>query len=135
MHEKFDTIDFCEDPHCLSQRIVRPHLVQPHIPAHDLVKLRRVVHIRDFGKTYRNAKDALERARGLLEGIVQYRPAPVDDDDDDDDGEDDQPPNSISVTPSALTCGGCEKVVSQPCWYCVHCSSWWLLECFIIFMT
>ncbi|KAJ7597218.1 hypothetical protein C8J56DRAFT_1021519 [Mycena floridula] len=107
--EKFDTIDFCEHPECLSKKIVRPHLRQPHLPSHDLFKTRRMVHIRHFGKTYRDAKAALQRARSLLAQLDRDR-------------------NSESEVESPQTakaqCSGCHEHVSlsPPCWFCVHCS-------------
>ncbi|KAJ7584970.1 hypothetical protein C8J56DRAFT_139201 [Mycena floridula] len=108
--DKFDTIDFCEHPGCLSQRIVRPHLAQPHLPSHDLLKVRRVVHIRQFGKTYRDAKDALQRARSLLASASQTNQPEGNTSDSDED--------MNEVTPA---CGACKLPVSQPCWFCVHC--------------
>ncbi|KAJ7584946.1 hypothetical protein C8J56DRAFT_1053351 [Mycena floridula] len=106
--DKFDTIDFCEHPGCLSQWIVCPHLAQPHLPSHDLLKIRRVVHIRQFGKTYRDAKDALQQARSLLAFASQTNQQEGDSSDSDEDM-------------NEVTCGACKVLVSQPCWFCVHC--------------
>lgn len=127
MQEKFDTIDFCENQGCLSQSVVRDHLLQPHLPSHDLVKFRRVVHIMYLGKAYRDAKDALQRARALFAGapVTVHQRKHVDDEDSDDSHSD---PSSGCNTPNTirLTCSGCSQEVSQPCWYCVHCSSSYL---------
>ncbi|KAJ6610468.1 hypothetical protein B0H10DRAFT_411247 [Mycena sp. CBHHK59/15] len=63
MKDTFNTVDFCETPICLTKRVIRDDMQKPHLPHHDLMKVRRVVHTRQFGKTYRDAKAALEQAR------------------------------------------------------------------------
>jgi hypothetical protein len=121
MHDKFDTIDFCEG-HGEAAMVVRAHLSQPHLPSHEFVKFRRVVHIRECGKAYKDAKDAVDRARRMLDAEMLAaangtRKPNVD--------EDNESPGC--QTPGYLTCGGCRQVVSQPCWFCVQCTGMFLL--------
>ncbi|KAJ6536683.1 hypothetical protein DFH09DRAFT_1324429 [Mycena vulgaris] len=103
MKDTFNTIDFCESPGCMLQPVTGDDLERPHVPAsHDLFKVRRVVHVRQFGKTYRDAKEALRKARSFFE--------------EPDDGEEGPP----SPRPE-LVCAECNKPVEQPCWFCVQC--------------
>ncbi|KAJ7057118.1 hypothetical protein C8F01DRAFT_1372414 [Mycena amicta] len=66
MKDSWNTVDFDESPGCMADRVMRDDMQRPHLPHHDLIKLRRVLHIREFGKTFRNAKEALERARAVF---------------------------------------------------------------------
>ncbi|KAJ7846349.1 hypothetical protein B0H14DRAFT_934544 [Mycena olivaceomarginata] len=66
MKDTFNTVDFCSTPDCLTQRVMRDDMQKAHLPHHDLMKVRRVVHTRQFGKTYRDAKEALKYARTLF---------------------------------------------------------------------
>ncbi|KAJ7115464.1 hypothetical protein C8R44DRAFT_880758 [Mycena epipterygia] len=63
MKGTWNTVDFCELPDCITSRVNRDDMQKPHLSHHDLMKVRRVVHIREFGKIYRNAKEALQHAR------------------------------------------------------------------------
>ncbi|KAJ6588495.1 hypothetical protein B0H19DRAFT_978427 [Mycena capillaripes] len=63
MKDTFNTVDFCSTPGCISNRVVRDDMQKAHQPHHDLMKVRRVLHKRQFGKTYREAKEALKRGR------------------------------------------------------------------------
>ncbi|KAJ7481633.1 hypothetical protein FB451DRAFT_1236685 [Mycena latifolia] len=63
MKDTFNTIDLCSTPDCLTQRVMRDDMQRAHLPHHDLMKVRRVVHMRQFGKIYRDAKEALKHAR------------------------------------------------------------------------
>ncbi|KAJ7326377.1 hypothetical protein DFH08DRAFT_941029 [Mycena albidolilacea] len=66
MKDTFNTVDFCSTPGCLTQRVMRDDMQKAHLPHHDLMKVRRVVHTRQFGKTYRDAKEALKHAQTLF---------------------------------------------------------------------
>ncbi|KAK7042365.1 hypothetical protein R3P38DRAFT_2890069 [Favolaschia claudopus] len=66
MKDTFNTLDLCSAPECITERVVRDDMQRPHLPHHDLMKVRRVVHTRFFGKTYRDAKEALKHARTLF---------------------------------------------------------------------
>jgi hypothetical protein len=86
------------------QPVTGDDLERPHVPAsHDLFKVRRVVHVRQFGKTYRDAKEALRKARSFFE--------------EPDDGSEEGP----ASPPPELFCAECKKPVTQPCWFCVQC--------------
>jgi len=103
LEDTFDTVDFCDTPSCTSTKVVPTGMTRPHLPAHDILKLRRVVHVRQFGKTYREAKRALAKARQLF-------PPPSETDADVENPE----------TP-APKCAVCNDPVTQPCWFCVQC--------------
>ncbi|KAJ7925171.1 hypothetical protein B0H13DRAFT_2314677 [Mycena leptocephala] len=103
LEDTFDTVDFCDTPSCTSTKVVPTGMTRPHLPAHDILKLRRVVHVRQFGKTYREAKRALAKARQLF-------PPPSETDADVENPE----------TP-APKCAACDDPVTQPCWFCVQC--------------
>ncbi|KAJ7498476.1 hypothetical protein FB451DRAFT_1016491 [Mycena latifolia] len=101
----FDTVDFHDDPSCISAKVIPTGLTRHHLPTHDILKVRRVVHIRQFGKTYRQAQAALKRAR-------EFFPDP------DDDAE---AAESQKTTLPAPRCAVCRRLAMQPCWYCVNC--------------
>ncbi|KAJ6570836.1 hypothetical protein DFH09DRAFT_1462750 [Mycena vulgaris] len=63
----FNTVDFCETNTCFANRMMRSDMKKPHLPHHDLMKVRRVIHWREFGRTYSNAKEALEHARKFFQ--------------------------------------------------------------------
>jgi len=95
------TVDICSEPECLASTVVlkkRKDLTAPHTPNHSMLKVHRILFSRDTGRAEKNAKDALEVARGVLSDL-KTRGEPM-------------PP-----------CAHCKKTVSQPCWYCVDCTS------------
>ncbi|KAJ6618743.1 hypothetical protein B0H10DRAFT_1794829 [Mycena sp. CBHHK59/15] len=117
LEDTFDTVDFCDTPSCSTVKVaVSDHHVlsqRAHLPTHDVMKLRRVVHLRQFGKTYREAKRALAKARQFFPSV-----------------EDDADANAIekyheSRAPiprdSSPKCAACDIPVTQPCWFCVQC--------------
>ncbi|KAJ7693840.1 hypothetical protein B0H17DRAFT_981213 [Mycena rosella] len=101
----FDTVDFHDDPSCMSAKVVPTGLTRPHLPTHDLLKVRRIVHIRQFGKTYRQAQYALKKAR-------EYFP---------DSEEEAALPDSQKSTVEPPRCAVCRRLATQPCWFCVQC--------------
>ncbi|KAF7297297.1 hypothetical protein MIND_00962900 [Mycena indigotica] len=105
LEDTFDTVDFCDTSDCMSAQVVPSGMTRTHLPTHDILKLRRVVHIRQFGKTYREAKQALTKARQLF-------PSPDQDEDAD--------LRHTGVT-SPPRCASCGLHVAQPCWFCVQC--------------
>ncbi|KAJ7262295.1 hypothetical protein B0H12DRAFT_1105150 [Mycena haematopus] len=109
LEDTFDTVDFCDTPSCMSKKVVPTGMTRPHLPTHDIVKLRRVVHLRQFGKTYRESKRALAKARQLF---------PTTKTDTDVSALEIQ---SAYETPSGPKCAACEDPVTQPCWFCVQC--------------
>lgn len=69
----FDTVEFHDFPkECMTNRITREDLAKAHLPTHDLMKVRRVVHQRQFGKTTREAIEKLAFARRLLSGETNH---------------------------------------------------------------
>ncbi|CAK5278153.1 unnamed protein product [Mycena citricolor] len=91
-NNKWNTIDLHEVEECIAGRVMREDMDKPHLPHHDLLKVRHVLHRRQFGNTYRAAKAAVGQARVLL----------------------------ASSTPPAR-CRLCKQAVVQPCWFCVQC--------------
>src|SRR5882724_13288253 len=67
--DTWNTVDLCEAPGCVAARIEREDLTRPHLPTHDLMKVRRVVHTREFGKADRAARQGLVKARAIFKGI------------------------------------------------------------------
>jgi uncharacterized coiled-coil protein SlyX len=160
MKDTFNTVDFCSTPGCISNRVMREDMQKPHLPHHDLMKVRRVVHTRQFGKTYRDAKEALKQARIVFKSASAATAVPQPDSESDTEDEDGHAPlsskrlsrvptlaisipqgpskglgsgypmSAVSATRSQVPdpissgppCCGCNKPVSQPCWYCVQCA-------------
>ncbi|KAJ7783010.1 hypothetical protein B0H16DRAFT_1495047 [Mycena metata] len=117
LEDTFDTVDFCDTHSCTSVKVVPSGMHRPHLPTHDLVKLRRVVHIREFARTYRQAKRALARARQLF-------PSPVEDEVDilsDYHSSEYHSEYHSNPTSTAPRCAACDIPVTQPCFFCVQC--------------
>ncbi|KAJ6515406.1 hypothetical protein C8R45DRAFT_208195 [Mycena sanguinolenta] len=102
--ETFDTVDFCDHPSCMSVKAVPTGMTRPHLPTHDIFKVRRNLHTKQFGKTYRQAKEALKRAREYFPSDTQDEKA--------------EHKKSALETPR---CAVCRRNVAQPCWFCVQC--------------
>ncbi|KAJ7701822.1 hypothetical protein B0H17DRAFT_1176328 [Mycena rosella] len=105
LEDTFDTVDFCDTHGCTSVKIVPTGMTRPHLPTHDILKLRRVVHLRQFGKMYREAKRALAKARQLF-------PPPEEDAD---------AASSEKHAATSPKCAACNVHVTHPCWFCVQC--------------
>ncbi|KAJ7084934.1 hypothetical protein C8R44DRAFT_894044 [Mycena epipterygia] len=71
MKGTWNTVNFCELPGCITSRVNRDDMQKAHLPHHDLMKVRRVVHICEFGKIYRNAKEALQHARTFFKSSAE----------------------------------------------------------------
>ncbi|KAF7302096.1 hypothetical protein MIND_00776400 [Mycena indigotica] len=97
----FDTVDFCDTLSCTSVKVVPSGLTKAHLPNHDILKVKRVVHIRYFGRTFRDAQAALKRSREFFA-----------------DPSDQEPRKRHKPAPN---CRVCRRTVSQPCWFCVQC--------------
>ncbi|KAF7319371.1 VPS13 domain-containing protein [Mycena chlorophos] len=129
----WDSVDFDESVDCFSERVMRDDLQRPHLPHHDLIKLRRVLHIRDWGKTFRRAREGMERARTIMKAASP----PVEESTVSDASKRmSMAAKRLSVAPkSALAnpektaagtgprCANCAKTLSlaQPSWFCVFC--------------
>lgn len=75
------TVNFCDLPICGEKTITSEmwgvlDQKKPHLPTHDIAKLRNVLHLKDMPSFDRRAQEALERCRSLIENSV--RPASVD---------------------------------------------------------
>lgn len=142
--DTFHTLNLCDSSQCNSATINQPHLQKPHRPTHDVVKVRRVVFTRQFGRMDGDAREALRRCRalfpkhrvaaaGVAKGLsVVTSGIHV--------GKEKDPNSAFSpVTPhtarfsfispqpvaekSGPSCGICKQTVIQPCWFCVKCTS------------
>lgn len=116
------TVDLCSRVDCLEATIGpgrRDDLVLPHLPSHRVVKVRRVIHRhREFGKMYRDAQFALIRLEEALadaDDLVKSRALH--------EGDSQHPRVRMRTLPfyRDLSCVGCKKQVSRPCWYCIEC--------------
>ncbi|KAF7355741.1 hypothetical protein MSAN_01492000 [Mycena sanguinolenta] len=108
LEETFDTVDFCDHPSCMSVKVIPTGMTRPHLPTHDLFKVRRNVHTKEFGKTYRQAQEALKRAREFFPSA------------DSQDAQDQKAEHKKSAL-EAPRCAVCRRAVAQPCWFCVQC--------------
>lgn len=75
------TVNFCDLSICGEKTITSEmwgvlDQKKPHLPTHDIAKLRNVLHLKDMPSFDRRAQEALERCRSLIENSV--RPASVD---------------------------------------------------------
>ncbi|CAK5278366.1 unnamed protein product [Mycena citricolor] len=87
----WNTVDFHDLAGCMDRRVKRDDMEKPHLPHHDVVKFRRFMHYRQFGKMYRDSKTALAQARAAL------------------------------ASEGSLPCRVCATAIVQPCWFCVQC--------------
>ncbi|KAI0951411.1 hypothetical protein AcW1_008459 [Taiwanofungus camphoratus] len=111
-----NTVDLCEDGRCLSAAVEleqRPDLSSPHLPSHDIFKVRAVAHQREFGKLDLAARNALKRARDAFTSAasVDYEKSMEAKSED----------RRLNVSKRSPTCIVCSKLVSQPCWHCIIC--------------
>lgn len=141
--DTFHTLNICDHEACTAATINEPHLQRPHLPTHDVVKVRRVVFTRQFGKMDKDAREALHRSRNLF---PKHKVAPaagtrgisvvtnglhI--------GQGKDPHSAFSpiiphtarfsfISPQPETeksrpsCGICKRSVMQPCWFCVQCA-------------
>ncbi|OSX57145.1 hypothetical protein POSPLADRAFT_1050210 [Postia placenta MAD-698-R-SB12] len=64
-----NTVDLCDDPRCSLTRVDlerRPDLPSPHLSSHSVFKVRKMLHLKDFGKVDSAAREALKRATATL---------------------------------------------------------------------
>ncbi|KAF8178111.1 hypothetical protein K438DRAFT_1938825 [Mycena galopus ATCC 62051] len=99
MKDTFNTVDFCSTPGCIANRVMRDDMQKAHLPHHDLLKVRRVVHTRQFGKTYRDAKEALQKARTFFKSPsgVTKQGSESEADTEDEEGHAPSPPKRLSI--------------------------------------
>lgn len=128
-----NTIDVCDNAKCVEAVITVDELSAPHLPTHDVVKIRGPVQTREIGRVLKTSKAALSRARGLLDAALSS----------------DTP--SVTVPhlhpggmhgvglgaervrrygPSTrLRCIGCFKAIRYPCWFCSECPGELVASC------
>lgn len=124
--EKFAIFRLCNLPkRCMEHRVVREDLERPHLPTHDLVKIRRRIHARQFSGMSTEAMEALATAKSLLSSD----PISIDEDsaESEDEGSSHEATSDTvgevgTANTSKFVCAGCGKDIIQPVWFCVHCS-------------
>ena len=101
-----DSVDLCDKKRCLTLVAgleVRDDCLSPHLPSHDVLKLRTAIHpFREFGEVYRKAQSAVKTVRGIFADLAiegERRRAGK------------QPPKCVK----------CHQIVTLPCWYCAEC--------------
>ncbi|RPD55866.1 hypothetical protein L227DRAFT_579346 [Lentinus tigrinus ALCF2SS1-6] len=125
------TIDLCDKPECCDKEVgtdVRDDLTSPHLPTHDLFKVRTAIHpFREFGHAHRAALLALKTARQTLSDAWDAERRSQDmraaqhstpGEADDDTAAAGVKPENIPVVP---TCSRCGDRIGTPCWYCIEC--------------
>lgn len=124
------TIDLCDKPDCCNKEVgldVRDDLTSPHLPTHDLFKVRTAIHpIREFGQAHRAALLALKAARQMLSSArdaeqlsrdgqkTEHEAPPTV-------GGDDMVSPRSQDTIHMPTCSRCSDRIHPPCWYCIEC--------------
>ncbi|KAH8102306.1 hypothetical protein BXZ70DRAFT_891052, partial [Cristinia sonorae] len=140
-----NTVNFCGHPICGAKTVTSDDLFymdpkKPHLPTHDYVKLRSVLHLKDMPELDRNAGRALERCRMIVTSAMMNsssRPASVETVIDGEVVRGDTPSMKISrpaspilsdefyrfqPKPPAIQCWTCRKAITlEPCWFCVTC--------------
>ncbi|KAF8512112.1 hypothetical protein JB92DRAFT_2930249 [Gautieria morchelliformis] len=115
------TLDLCEDSECVAASIEQDSLPTPHLPTHDVIKVRCFVHMVHFGKLEREAVQALERVRVLLgtgDNASDLEEA----------YDNDYPSQVTQAAPdrasmklgSSHHCTFCNVKITPPCWYYIH---------------
>jgi len=118
------SVDLCENASCTEAQVEASDLAKPHLPTHDVIKVRRVVHIRQLGGLERAAKQALRRARDAFKDDLI--PATTSEGYDSDDGSPVVEMTEALKSPideDRKVCIFCRTGVdlNQPWWYCVNC--------------
>jgi len=55
----FDSIDLCGNKVCMGSKVTRDDLKHPHLPSHRTFKARKFLMLRDLGRAWRRAEDAV----------------------------------------------------------------------------
>ncbi|KAF9807161.1 hypothetical protein IEO21_08361 [Rhodonia placenta] len=112
-----ESIDLCED--CIGTEVdcaKRPDLAAPHLPTHDLYKLRSLIHQREFRSIVLMARNALERARTAFKDVQDVAHERTGEG-----GTGKAEDRLTKIVQEDLTCIKCKERVTQPCWYCIVC--------------
>lgn len=106
------TVDLCGKEECIASNMmldVCGNLISPHLPSHDIMKLRTTIHpYYEYRQVYRGAPAALKRVRQLFADLESY--------DVQKDGDDEG--STRNRNPECIICG---ERTSLPCWYCIEC--------------
>ena len=102
------TVDLCSKEECLASEVgldVRDDLTSPHLPSHDILKLRTAIHpYREYGQVYRTAQAALKSVRQRFADLPSS-----------------EGQGEVEEGKEAPTCVKCRERTSLPCWYCIEC--------------
>lgn len=120
-HEKsFSTIDLCEDQRCMAAQVGldrRSDLPTPHLPSHNVLKTRTMIHLRDFGKVERQALAALQRATASFAEVEEQKHELITHRLAGDRGQ------TRNINSGEQVCTACKGALIRPCWYCIECES------------
>ncbi|KAF8498941.1 hypothetical protein BU17DRAFT_59228 [Hysterangium stoloniferum] len=117
-----ETVDLCSpcqrETESNSETIENAFGLQHHLHTHEVVKVRRVIHIRDFGRLYQDASKTLEFARTIFS---PPKPLIPDSDSDFPSQVDSSPPDSPMDAARCVEsvdriCTHCPNAISIPCW-------------------
>ncbi|EED80010.1 predicted protein [Postia placenta Mad-698-R] len=118
-HEKsFSTIDLCEDQRCMAAQVGldrRSDLPTPHLPSHNVLKTRTMIHLRDFGKVERQALAALQRATASSAEVEEQKHELITHRLAGDRGQ------TRNINSGEQVCTACKGALIRPCWYCIEC--------------
>ena len=98
-------LDLCES--CIGEPVHKPQF--NHSPLHDMVQVRRVVHIRDKRSFITSAKAAVVSGKFKISRPKQLEGA------------------DVSADPKWRCCC-CDNPISMPCWFCVTCGGTCILH-------
>ena len=135
------TVDFCDNPHCITMPIQRPSSplgqVPMHLPTHSLVKIYEDIHyyhdtarvIQEALKGRARANEALHRGtvgqsvpalEPIVESVTVDDESPVASDAGSEDANE-QSNEKLPPSVTSITCLSCAKPITDSCWYCINC--------------
>ncbi|KAI0080473.1 hypothetical protein K474DRAFT_1704775 [Panus rudis PR-1116 ss-1] len=104
----FDWVDFCDHLTCSQKTIPKVSSTDScHLPSHDLLKSRIVLHPQDLPQRYEEARTARDNARAILSSTQA---------------------DEVWPHPSPR-CMACHEGVPRPCWYCIYCKDFMCDTC------
>ncbi|CCM04671.1 uncharacterized protein FIBRA_06857 [Fibroporia radiculosa] len=113
--DKDQTLDLCEDPECLKAEIPISRdsvsdlkLTSPHVPTHNMFKVRTRVHPIELKRVSTWVREALSAAKAKFATVGQLQ-------------------SGTEITTqtdqkNVIACINCSKELKRPCWYCFECS-------------
>lgn len=111
-----NTLDFCDKPDCIGCTInTNDNITSPHLPTHGLVKLRAsIIHSREIGNVLRNAEAGIDHAEKIFQEQREEKDR-----------------SGGTKTATDVTCLRCDRILSQPCWYCIDCPGTSSISCLL----